>query len=408
MSQTLRETTAAPVSQLRWFMTGYSCWYFAYGMNSVLFPWLIAVWLDQSASRVGLAMTVSMIPTMLLIMFGGVVADRNDARALILRYDLLTMLPGATMAVLFLLDVVSYGLLLAYAVVLAGLFAFNAPARDSLLNRVAGDQLQKAVAKVGIAQFGAQLAGIALAGIAATVGVIPLLLIHAGANFLAFLADRNLAPAPKPKSGNGQGKFLDLIEAFAAACRAPEVWPVLLIMFGVGVCYVGAFMVLLPLLVKEYGGSSAEMSMTFFAFFAGTILANLLLARIGHIARPGRIYLLSTGTGIVILCLLGWQDNLPTLVGLCFLWGFGAGFNMTLSRSMLLTFAPDHLRARFMALLSFAMLGGGPIGAYLIGLWAERVGAHDAVYPPAAAMVALLLVMLLVSRLWQVHIRRGA
>ncbi len=403
MTEKATEQARAPKSQLTKFLTGYAFWYFANGMNMVLFPWLVAVWLGESASRVGIAQMSTMAPAIVLIMIGGLLADRYDIRKLMIRYDSLSVLPGLALAALFYWDLVGYGVLIGYALIVGSLFAFNMPARDSMLHRVAGGNLQASVTRAAAAQFAAQLVGIVAAGAAASIGVVPLLLLHALANAAAALSSSRLAPAP-PETGQPKGAVLrGLADAVVAASRIPEVWPILVAMVGVGICYVGSFLVILPLQVRDlFDGSSVELSIVNLGFWLGTIGATLVLMRAPQVTRPGRIFAIAGMIGVVSLTLIGLGGSFYLLVLLCVLWGAGAGFAMTMGRLLILGYAPPAQRARFMALYQFGLIGGAPLGAFVIGLLAGELGPDRAAFVPAAAMAVLILILLGASKIWRI------
>ncbi len=389
---------------LRWFLTGYGVWNFANGMNQVLFPWLIVVWLSESASNLGFAQMATVAPTIALIMIGGQLADRLDVRRLLIRYDFLAMLPGLVLAALFYYDLVGYFVLITYALVVGSLYAFNTPARDAMLYRVAGDDLQAAVKKASMAQFGPQLLGIAAAGLAATIGPIPLIIVHALANLLAAGCDRFLPSVPPSQAAKEIGQENTIRESIKIAARMPEIWPVLLSMVGVGVCYVGSFLVLLPLQVRDmFQGSSGEMSIVSFCFWVGTILATVVLMKFGHVRYPGRVFIAAGFSGVISLVLIGLQNHFYLLAAVTLIWGIGAGFAMNMGRFIVLNFAPEAQRARFMALYQLGMVGGAPAGAAVIGILADYLGPAHAAFVPAGAMLVLVTYVALRSRLRSLH-----
>ena len=54
------------------------------------------------------------------------------------------------------------------------------------------------------------------------------------------------------------------------AAKSDQIWPVLLLNFGVGIFYVGPFMAVLPLVVRDnYAGGALELSYVNLAFWAG-------------------------------------------------------------------------------------------------------------------------------------------
>jgi len=71
-----------------WYVAGVATWFGAFGMQQVLFAWLVVGELHAEARWVGVAQSASMIPNFLLILLGGAVADRSDRRRLLIRLHL--------------------------------------------------------------------------------------------------------------------------------------------------------------------------------------------------------------------------------------------------------------------------------------------------------------------------------
>ena len=145
---------------LRWYLTSNGFYLIPGGIQQVLFPWLVAVFLAETPERLGFAQMASQIPMVLLILWGGLLGDRIDQRKLLIGLQLLMIVPLIGMASLLSTGDVYYELLLGWAIIGATLGAFAQPARDALLNRVAGTDIQRVVTlAVGI-QFGIQILGL--------------------------------------------------------------------------------------------------------------------------------------------------------------------------------------------------------------------------------------------------------
>jgi MFS family permease len=176
----------------------------------------------------------------------------------------------------------------------------------------------------------------------------------------------------------------------------------MIVMAATGVLYVGAFFVILPLIVRDaHGGGSAELAVVSTAFWSGTIAATLVQVRIGLLRRPGRAFL---GAGLVGgLALIGVSRPAPfaVLAGLCFFWGLGAGVVMTQGRTIVQLAAPVSHRARVLALFQLGVIGGAPVGALAIGYLAGIVGPRPVALVPALAMWIILAVVARRSRLWR-------
>ena len=99
------------MSQRFWYLAGVGTFIVPMGMQTILFPWLVVVQLHEGAERLGLAQMCTQLPAIFLILFGGVLADRMDARKILLLGHLLAALPMLGLALALSLDGLSYSIL---------------------------------------------------------------------------------------------------------------------------------------------------------------------------------------------------------------------------------------------------------------------------------------------------------
>ena len=109
---------------------------------------------------------------------------------------------------------------------------------------------------------------------------------------------------------------------------------------------------------------------------------------------------MTVSVGALILMALSTLPPFPVFVALNFVWGIGAGITMTQSRTVVQIVAPPTHRARLMSLFQLGLGGGGPIGAFLAGTICSLWGLKAAMLLPALAMLLLIAVVLIRSRLW--------
>ena len=120
-----------------------------------------------------------MLPSVVFLLFGGATADRSDCRALLtLVYALAAGLTGA-LFVLVSSGLLSFPLLIAFALALGTVTAFGMPARDALLSEVAGGDMMRAVTGLTLAQWGSQAVGNLLGSSARWIETAPALCIPA-------------------------------------------------------------------------------------------------------------------------------------------------------------------------------------------------------------------------------------
>lgn len=387
------------------YLVGLGSWFVPLGIQMVLFPWLVAVVLHMDAFAVGVAQAAIMIPSLLFLPLGGLAADRGNPRRLLMRYHLIYAVPPLVLGAILWGGGLSYTLLIVYGLAAGAIGAFAIPTRDSLLPFVAGRNLPRAVALATALQFAGQLVGIACASAADRVGALPLLGLHAVLVALGTIAVWRLPDPPPHPPHEQRGFWRSVGEGVSAAARSDQIWPVLLINFGVGIFYVGPFMAVLPIAVRDhYLGGAAELSYMNLAFWAATIVAAMAFATLARrLTLRGRLITLAVTTGGSVLIALSFLPPFPVFVALIFVWGIGAGITMTQSRTVLQIVAPASHRARLMSLFQLGLSGGGPIGAFLSGTICAIWGIQAALLLPACAMLLAIVAIVAGSRLWSMR-----
>ena len=163
----------------RWFTANVGSWFGAFGMQGVLFSWILVGELEAESRWVGTAQTASMLPSLFLLMIGGAIADRFDPRRLLIAIHLLAPLPVLALAYAASQEALSIPIVIAFALSIGTLTAFANPAREALLARVAGDDLMSAISGMTAVQFCCQALGSVVAGLARIIGSPVALVIHA-------------------------------------------------------------------------------------------------------------------------------------------------------------------------------------------------------------------------------------
>ena len=345
-----------------------------------------------------------MAPALLFILLGGTIADHSDVRRILVRMHVLSALPPLILFAVILSGHLSYGMLIAYALAMGTLSAFAMPARDSALNRIAETNIQQAVTLAMGTQMGSQLLGMLIVSMAFIVGVPALLLFQMVMLLGGAVMTGKLAPLPPEHAPSGEGRLAQIIDGIKAAWEQPITFMVIVLNFAVGLFYVGSFMVVLPLSMRDvyhFDGTdfTSHFAMINIAFWGGTIAATIALLKVGHIVHRGRVMMGAVTCGFIILGCMAFTVPFPLLCFLCFLWGVGAGTTMTMGRIIVQIAAKPSHRARVLAFYQLGFSGGAPIGSLVMGFLVGGLGVHQAVLVPAGIMV-LIIAGLFISPLW--------
>ncbi len=414
----LRQVTAlsapSPPLELPAYAAAIMCYFVGFGVQMVLFPYLIANTLGASPQAVGAAQAAGQLPLLFLLLWGGVAAERAPTRAWLVGLHALAAAPALGLAAVIAADQLSYAVMLAFGSVMGALTAFLMPARDAALNGVvardaaAGQttDLQKAIAAVTAAQLGAQVVGMTLAGFAGVVPVEALLCVQAGAFALAAFFCLRLAGREPAKPRSGRNPLSEIREGLSLTLGHAVLLPMVLIGLYVGVFIIGSFSVLFPLMIRdEFALGAQALSASFVAFWTGSFLSSIVLSRRPALTRPGRALLFAQAIGAAVLGSFAIDKPFALFVGSVFVWGLAAGVAFSMSRTIVQEAAPAMALGRVLAIYSLGFMGGAPVGAALMGVSAELLGVRLAALTPAAGLLIGIALVATRTPIWRLERR---
>lgn len=390
-----------------WYLASVATFMIPAGIQTVLLPYLLAIELNQPAERFGMTQMIGQLPILVLLLCGGWLADRIDPRRLLMWIQAAAIATPLLLAFCLWRGQVSEGLLLLYAVAWGLSTAFAMPARDGLLNRVAGADVQRMVTMAMGMQFGAMMVGQALGGRAAHWGSIGILLLQCAVLAFGIFATSRL-PAATARLTQAKGGPLreSLWREFGSGMSLifsdPPMRATFLLALGMGVFFMGSYVVLLPLVIRDlYAGGAQDIASCYIVFGIGTVISTVVLARRGGTAFAGRALTIALlgGCGALAPLLLAppqWFFHLCI-----FAWGLCGGVAMSMSRTILQERAPASHQARVMAALALATIGGGPIGSLFIGLAVAAVGARISVLLPVLGVAICTAGVLATHAIWR-------
>jgi MFS family permease len=375
-------------------------WFAAWGLQHVLVQWLLVEKLRVSAAHVGTAQMALLLPSLLFLLVGGALADRVERRRALIVLHALAGLSCTTLALVVRSGHLSYQAVVVYAAVVGTLQAFALPTRDALLSEVIRARVGRAVAGLTVVQhagngLGALAAGLAgVLGAPALLGTQALVLLAGAVVWLRMPGDQRAAPDQRPPL-----HVRELLPGLVEVVRSPVLRPLVLLNLSVGMVFISAYLVLLPLLVRElYGGGSARIAGLVGALPIGTITVTLVIGMRGGLARPGLAILL--GQGFAALCLCALSVGLPYwgAVTAVIAWGAGGAFAINASRTLFQEHASEANRGRVLSVYSFAVLGAGPLGALVTGLLADALGTLPTLLFHGTSMIVGLVAMAAFTR----------
>jgi MFS family permease len=160
---------------------------------------------------------------------------------------------------------------------------------------------------------------------------------------------------------------------------------------GVGLFFIGPFLVTFPLLVHgHYAGDVTTLSIVFMLFPVGTITGSLVLRARG-VTRKGRAALLALASGAAALGFMGLGLPLPALFLAIFCWGLAGSVFINCSRTLFQEAAPPALRGRVLSVFQLCFVGAAPVGSLSAGFCNGWIGPLATLELFACAMLALVV-----------------
>ena len=229
-------------SAVGWYLGSVATFMIPAGIQMVVLPYPLAIELHQPATRLGLTQMFGQLPTLAFLLFGGLLADKIDPRRLLMGLQAAAALMPLVLAYYLWRQDLTEGLLMLYALAWGTITAFAMPARDGMLRRVAGSNIQRMVTIALGVQFATQLLGQALGGRAAQVGPTSIVVMQSLVLAIGVVASSQLpvsAILPKPAVLVRQPLLHGLGSGIGLIFADPPMRAAFLIMLGVGVFFSG-------------------------------------------------------------------------------------------------------------------------------------------------------------------------
>lgn len=343
-------------------------------MQMILLTWL-TLELTEAPWLVALVGFFSMIPTLVLGLFGGLLADRAD------RYRLLVVTQGASVAVSVLMSLVLLaGIVQVWhgyvtALVTGITWALSFPARRSLVYDLLGSsELTNAIALDTVGLNVSRMVGPALAGVLiGSIGVSGGFVVMTGGNVLGLLLVYLLQIPPRQREVQPRQSIVqNLIKGFAYVKTEPIIMAIIWITLFVNLLLF-TYSTMVPIIARDVlHVGPALMGALQAGEGLGALVGSMYIASAVNLRHHGRSYVggsLLALIGLLAFSLSSWYIvSCPIMMAL----GLGTAGFATMQSAVVMLVAKADMRRRALGVVSLA-IGGGPLGSLLVGAVAESI-----------------------------------
>jgi MFS family permease len=350
--------------------------------------------LESSASALGLVFAARMIPMIVLLLVGGVWADRLPRNVVMLTADGVRACTQATAGVLLITGRAEVWHLMVLMAMYGAAQAFFDPASTGLVPQtVRADLLQRANGMLQLSRSTANVVGPAMAGVlVATVGpgwafMVDSATFVASAAFLAVLRIER-------ETREVRTRFVtDLVEGWREFRSRTWVWASVAHFALFHLFVLAPFWVLTPLVADDELGGASAYATILTAWGVGSILGGLIALRVEP-RRPLAVAFAVLLLEVPLYLALAGAAPVAVIAGLALVGSIAMNFAGTLWLTVLQTNIPERALSRVSSYDWLGSLVFLPAGYVLAGPAADAFGVAETLVFAAIWSLASTLFML--------------
>ncbi|MET9360925.1 MFS transporter [Streptomyces sp. NPDC006632] len=330
-----------------------------------------------SAGQAGLVLAVGAVPRALLMLGGGVIADRFGPRLVVIGSDAARSVIILGMAAALLLTGPHLWLLIVIALVFGAVDAVLLPALGALPPRITGPgELARVQGLKGLATRVAGVAGAPLGGLAVALGGTAATFAVAGGLFAVstlLLVRVRIAGLDGDGRQTKESPLRDLSDGLRYIRGHRLLAPLMLVLAIGELGFAAPLNIGLTLLAKERAWGASGMGWIVAAFGAGAGAASLLLSVRGRIPRAGLVLPVSLLGATMAIAGLAYAPSVALAAVAGVFMGLLAGLSGALCGALMQTATAPAYLGRVTAVASLFTLGiaplGYPVAGAAIGVW---------------------------------------
>jgi MFS family permease len=345
-------------------------------MQTVAQSWLVYR-LTHSEFLLGTAIFCSQIAVFALGPLAGLAADRFSRHRLVVVTQTLMMIQALVLAWLTLSGRVQVWHVLALAVVLGAINAFDIPGRQSLLIQMTSKEDLLSAISLNSAVFNtARGVGPGIAGLlVAALGEGVCFLVN-GISFLAVIGGLLAMKLPQFQPKAPVSPWSHLVDGFQYAWHHTAVRRILAVLSAATLSS-APILVLAPVFADAvFHRGSRGLGFLMAGMGVGAVIGTVGLARRTHVR--GLPVVISYSALLLGAANLAFAVSPSYYVSLAFtlLIGYGLMRQLAAANTTIQTMIPDDYRGRIMSLYSMCVVGMGPFGSLGAGVIADHFGAR--------------------------------
>jgi MFS family permease len=349
-------------------------------MQTVAQNWLVLS-LTHSPFLLGLVNFVTNAPMLVLGLFGGVVADRNSRKQVLMVTQSLMGGLIMLMALLSFLNVIQFWMVLVIALAIGCVQAFNSPAYQTIaLDLVGKDDLMNAIALNSLQFNLTRVIGPSIAGaLVVAVGVAACFFLNS-LSFLAVIGALLLVRLPAVPAREGKASALREIREGLSYLRRQPAIAALVVLSGIVSILIFPYITLLSVFAQDvFHSDASDYGLLLACVGVGAAVGAMFVASRNDAAKRSPIVFGGAAVSSVTLLIFALSSNLYLSMAILTLVGGSLVVMMATMNTIVQASVPQELRGRVISIYTLSSMGMLPVGNLQAGAVAQSFGAPVAV-----------------------------
>jgi MFS family permease len=352
--------------------------------------------LTGSVAYLGYVAFISGLPSWLLMIYGGLIADRFPRRTLLVISHCVKMILAFILGGLAIFDLVRPWHILVLALLLGVTNALDTPARKSLVvDLVRREDMANAITLSDAMFYVGAIIGPAVGALVYSLTGPGWCFLLNGLSFIAVIVTLLRMHIQTAPGSLQRGSALAAVAEGLRYVRGNRM--VRTLTTGellINIIGYGPIILLPAWAVKILNGDVGTNGLLLSAHGMGAVLGGLLIAALASRKNRGKVW--TIGSLIMPLAMFAFalSRSLPVSLFCLGLVGFAYVTLATNNSTIVQSIVPDELRGRVIGLFALMYSGGEPLGALAVGLLADRISQ------PLTFMVCAFGLLLFAVLIW--------
>ena len=347
-------------------------------MQSVAEQWLVYPVLTTNKSLLGMITAVNMIPTLIFVLFAGVLVDRVNKRKMFIAFQIVY----AVIAFILYILIVTKQIQLWHIFLAAGIggiiFAFENPTRQTFMMELVEKKYLPSAMSLSSALFNsARALGPAAAGIViATLGIAPAYFINSISFFaVIFCLMLMKFPPQETQKAAPQPLFSGLKEGLGYI-KENKIYLALLAVVGSITFLSFPGSTLQPVFAHDiFKTGEIGFGLIQSTFGVGAMIGGLTFSKIfEHLKHKHRLLFTAVAITVVMMLVYAWAPRFWIALVAQAIGGWAISTVYSICGTLMIIGVPETMRGRISGIYTFVFIGFMPFGALLASVLVSVIG----------------------------------